>query len=141
MDTKAKVREIYDQVRELESNQEMLERLAAIVVPKLNGEELLEISWICCWLDLFLRDQVFFADGASHNGKDIFLFGHAFGAAEEKVYPTVATLNEMNEANIDPETGGWCNDDLSQDDLDAMFLQAVDHDRSHPGARSIAGKC
>jgi hypothetical protein len=138
MDTKAKVQEIQDRVVKLESNQEMMRRLAEIIVPKLNGEELIEISWIFTSLDQYLLDEVF-GFGAPHEGsEDWFFFGAAFGPVKAKTYPTLVTMTEMI---FDDKTGEPRDPDQSEADRDVLYLQAIDHDRAHPGVGLVAGTC
>jgi hypothetical protein len=138
MDTKAKVQEIQDRVVKLESNQEMMRRLAEIIVPKLNGEELIEISWIFTSLDQYLIDEVF-GSGAPHEGsEDWFFFGAAFGPVKAKIYPTLVTMDEII---FDPKTNEPREPYRGGTDRDALYLQAIDHDRAHPGVGLVAGTC
>jgi hypothetical protein len=139
MDAKAKAQEIYDRVSGLESNQAMLNRLFEIVMPKLNGEEYVEVNWICTWLDTYLAYEVFIPKRALEDGgKDFFFFGDASGPTAVKTYPTLATMIEIV---FDPKTEEPRDPDQSGSDRDALYLQAIDHDRAHPGVGLVAGTC
>ncbi len=138
MDTKAKVLEIQDRVIGLGSNQAMLNRLFEIVMPKLNGEEYVEVDWICLCLDQYLLDEVFAVAGAPQKGEDAFFFGDASGPSAVKAYPTLVTMDEII---FDPQTNEPREPYRGGTERDALYLQAIDHDRAHPGVGLVAGTC
>jgi hypothetical protein len=114
--------------------QALVKRLAEIVVPKLSGAELYEVIEISSSLGDYEIDLL--CNEASHN--DPFFFGCAFHSVAKQIYPTVATLYEMT---FDVAGNLRDEDRYHQPDYDAMVIDAVDHDRNHPGFRSITGKC
>jgi hypothetical protein len=132
--TGAMALEILYKVAELEFNAALIKRLAEIVVPKLSGAELHEVIEISRSLGDYENDLL--CNEASHN--DPFFFGRAFYSVAEQIYPTVATLHEMT---FDAAGELRDEDRYHQFDYDAMVIDAVDHDRAHPGVRSLTGKC
>src|SRR5688500_5133219 len=91
MDKRARVRAIVDKVIELDSNEELVRRLAEIVAPKLSAEELFEVMEICSSLGVYENGLLF--DKTVHN--DPFFFAGAFHSVAKQIYPTLATLDEM----------------------------------------------